>query len=84
MENLIKDSGNTVLIVSHNIRQIERMCSRVIMLDQGKVVADGRPLEVADLFYRQSNEKISADHRKSLQGKCTNSLQEKSNYSRSN
>jgi len=69
MENLIKDSGNTVLIVSHNIRQIERMCSRVIMMDQGKVVADGRPLEVADLFYRQSNEKISADHRKSLQGK---------------
>ena len=69
MENLIKNSGNTVLIVSHNIRQIERMCSRVIMLDQGNVAADGRPLEVADLFYRRSNEKISEDHRKSLLGK---------------
>ena len=66
MENLIKDSGNTVLIVSHNIRQIERMCSRVLLLDQGKVAADGLPLEVADLFYRRSNEKISADHKKSL------------------
>lgn len=69
MENLIKNSGNTVLIVSHNIRQIERMCSRVLLLDQGKVAADGLPIEVADLFYRRSNEKISADHKKSLQGK---------------
>jgi lipopolysaccharide transport system ATP-binding protein len=69
MENLIKNSGNTVLIVSHNIRQIERMCSRVLLLDQGKVAADGLPLDVADLFYRRSNEKISADHKKSLQGK---------------
>ena len=69
MENLIKNSGNTVLIVSHNIRQIERMCSRVLLLDQGKVVADGLPLEVADLFYRLSNEKISADHKKNQQAK---------------
>ena len=69
MENLIKNSGNTVLIVSHNIRQIERMCSRVLLLDQGKVSADGPPLEVADLFYRLSNEKISADHKKSQAGK---------------
>ena len=69
MENLIKNSGNTVLIVSHNIRQIERMCSRVLLLDQGKVSADGPPLEVADLFYRLSNEKISADHKKNQAGK---------------
>jgi ABC-type polysaccharide/polyol phosphate transport system ATPase subunit len=69
MEYLIKGRGNTVLIVSHNIRQIERMCSRVLLLEQGKVVADGEPLEVADLFYRRSNEKISAEHKKSLEGK---------------
>ncbi|MDB4409750.1 ABC transporter ATP-binding protein [Gammaproteobacteria bacterium] len=69
MEELIKGRGSTVLIVSHNIRQIERMCSRVLLLDQGKVAADGLPLEIADLFYRRSNEKIDDDHKKSLQGK---------------
>ena len=69
MEDLIKGRGSTVLIVSHNIRQIERMCSRVILLDQGKVAADGRPLEIADLFYRRSNEKIKSDHKKTQQGK---------------
>jgi ABC-type polysaccharide/polyol phosphate transport system ATPase subunit len=69
MEDLIKHRGNTVLIVSHNIRQIERMCSRVLLLDQGKVAADGLPLEVADLYYRRSNEKINADHKKIQHGK---------------
>ena len=69
MESLIKNSGNTVLIVSHNIRQIERMCSRVLLLDQGKVLADDLPLKVADLFYRRSNEKISANDKKALQDK---------------
>jgi len=69
MESLIKHSGNTVLIVSHNIRQIERMCSRVLLLDQGKVAADGLPLEVADLFYRRSNEIITANHKKAMQDK---------------
>mgnify|MGYP001817283487 FL=1 len=64
MEDLIKKRGSTVLIVSHNIRQIERMCSRVLMLEQGKVAADGLPLDIADMFYRRSNEKIDAYHRK--------------------
>jgi ABC-type polysaccharide/polyol phosphate transport system ATPase subunit len=63
MEELIKGRGNTVLLVSHNIRQVERLCSRVIMLDHGKITANGAPLEVTDLFFRQSNEKIDAYHK---------------------
>lgn len=62
MEDLIKRRGNTVLLVSHNIRQVERMCSRTIMLDHGKVAEDGDPLDVAELFYQQSNERIHAYH----------------------
>ena len=62
MEELIKGRGNTVLLVSHNIRQVERMCSRVIMLDHGKVIADGEPFEVSEIFYRQNNQRIEAYH----------------------
>jgi ABC-type polysaccharide/polyol phosphate transport system ATPase subunit len=40
MEDLIIRQGKTVLLVSHNIRQIERICKRVILLDHGKVLAD--------------------------------------------
>jgi hypothetical protein len=35
----------------------------VLLLEQGKVSADGVPLEVAELFYRRSNEKVNAYHK---------------------
>jgi lipopolysaccharide transport system ATP-binding protein len=60
MEDLIKRQGKTVLIVSHNIRQLERLCSRVIMLDHGHTVADGDPTEVSNLFFDYSNKKIKS------------------------
>jgi len=58
MERLITKEKKTVLLVSHNIRQVERLCSRVILLNKGKVFADSLPKEVCDIFYQQSNEVI--------------------------
>ncbi len=34
-------SGRTVVFVSHNMATVARLCSRAIMLDAGRVVADG-------------------------------------------
>lgn len=61
MEDLIKKQGKTVLLVSHNIRQVERLCSRVILFDHGRIVADGEPSQVCDLFYAQNDEKVRRD-----------------------
>ena len=61
MEDVIKGQGRTVLLVSHNIRQVERMCSRVVLLDHGKVLKDGDSGEVCTLFYQRSNDKIHSD-----------------------
>ncbi len=69
MENLIKRQGNTVLLVSHNIRQVERICNRVILLDCGRMVADGEPAEVCSLFYQRSNEKVQAYYYERLKEK---------------
>ena len=35
MEAMIKSEGKTVLVVSHNIRQILRICDRVILINKG-------------------------------------------------
>ncbi|MGH7844732.1 MAG: ABC transporter ATP-binding protein, partial [Candidatus Binatia bacterium] len=59
MENLIKQEGKTVLLVSHNIRQVARLCTRTILLDRGKILADGSPDEICELFYRRSNQKVT-------------------------
>lgn len=58
MEDLIKRQGRTVLLVSHNIRQVERLCTRVMLLDHGKLVADGEPAVVCNTFYEKSDQKI--------------------------
>src|SRR5256885_12176491 len=68
MEDMIKRQGKTVLLVSHNTRQIERLCSRVILMDHGRIVADGAPGSVCDLFYERSDAKIKLS---SGQGKST-------------
>ena len=58
MEDLIKRQRKTVLLVSHNIRQVERLCSRVILLDHGKLALDGAAREVCNTFYERSDDKI--------------------------
>jgi lipopolysaccharide transport system ATP-binding protein len=40
MEDVGKE-GRTVLFVSHNMQAITRMCGRVILLDQGRLIEDG-------------------------------------------
>jgi lipopolysaccharide transport system ATP-binding protein len=58
MENLIKRQGRTVLIVGHNIRQLEQICTRMLMLNKGQIAIDGKPNEVCTKFIQQSNDKI--------------------------
>ncbi|WNB78114.1 ABC transporter ATP-binding protein [Methylomonas koyamae] len=60
MEDLIKRKGKTVLLVSHNIRQVERISKRVICLDHGKIILDGNPTIVANEFVQKSNEIIKS------------------------
>ncbi len=69
MEQLIKHQGKTVLLVSHNLRQVERMCSRVIMLDHGQVVHDGDPDTVCNVFYEYNNRRILTQQRKRVQNR---------------
>jgi len=61
MSELIRGNNRTVLIVSHNIRQIERMCSRVMLMNHGRITHNGSAIEVCDAFFRGSNEKIALD-----------------------
>ena len=45
--------GTTVLLVSHNIEQIRRLCDRVVWLDHGRVVAVGDTNEICDRYANQ-------------------------------
>jgi ABC-2 type transport system ATP-binding protein len=43
--------GRTALLVtSHNMREVETLCERVVMLSRGRIAADGTPAEIAEQF----------------------------------
>ena len=43
---LHKEKGTTVILVSNNMEDISRMANRLIVLDQGHVILDGKPLDI--------------------------------------
>ena len=49
---LCDTEGISLLITSHNMVEVERLCERVIFLSAGRIVADGPPEEVASRFGR--------------------------------
>lgn len=61
MEDIIRRQQRTVLLVSHNIRQVARLCTRAILLEHGRVSLDGKPDEVCTLFYQHANEQVAAN-----------------------
>jgi len=52
--------GTTIILVSHQTKEVERHCDQALWIDQGRVAAFGRTQEVI-AHYRQALEE-SADH----------------------
>ena len=63
MEDMIKRQGKTVLLVSHNIRQVERLCSRVILLEHGRILENGSPHDVCNALINHTNALIQENRR---------------------
>jgi lipopolysaccharide transport system ATP-binding protein len=58
IEQLIRRSGRTVLLVSHNLRQVERLCSRTVLLDHGRKVFDGEVREACDQYFEATDKRF--------------------------
>ena len=42
----IVEGSRTVIIVSHNFTTMEQMCTRLVMIEKGEIIANGNPAEV--------------------------------------
>lgn len=58
--NRMMSGGTTVVVVSHTIEQIERLCDRVVWLDHGKIVMMG-PTQVVCDAYKQTTRTFNPD-----------------------
>jgi ABC-type polysaccharide/polyol phosphate transport system ATPase subunit len=48
----LRDDGATIVFISHNIPAVRSFCSRVLMMDHGKLIAQGKPNEMIDMYER--------------------------------
>ena len=61
LETYQRESRCTVLLASHNMSEVERMCDDVIMLRAGLVVDQGAPDELVARYGRDSMEEVFLD-----------------------
>lgn len=61
IRGLIKKLGTekTVIICSHNLAEVELTCNRIIIINQGKIVASGTPLELKNTIEGRANLKVT-------------------------
>ena len=61
LEGYQRDSGATVLLASHNMREVERMCHHVLMLRSGALVDQGTPQALLERYGRADLEQVFLD-----------------------
>jgi ABC-2 type transport system ATP-binding protein len=44
------EKGVTVLFVSHSLEQVKRICDRAILLEHGRIIANGTVDEVSEVY----------------------------------
>ena len=60
VRELARDSGLTVLFVSHDMEAVSRICDRVIWLKEGALHRDGQPEEVVTEYQNAAWDMLSA------------------------
>lgn len=58
LERACSEDGAALLVTSHNMTEVERICRRVLFMTGGQVVADGSPAAVATHFGRTNLEEV--------------------------
>jgi ABC-2 type transport system ATP-binding protein len=58
IERYRAETGATIVLASHNMAEVERLASRVIMLEKGRIIADETPAELLRRFDRATLEEV--------------------------
>jgi ABC-2 type transport system ATP-binding protein len=56
-----RETGATILLASHNMSEVERLCDDVILLQTGRVFERGSPRELVERFGREDMEEVFLD-----------------------
>ena len=57
-ENYQKEKGTSILLASHNMSEVERLCSSVLMMNNGAIVDQGSPDKLIQKHGRRNMEEV--------------------------
>jgi ABC-2 type transport system ATP-binding protein len=61
LERYCRDRHATLLLASHNMTEVERLCERVIMLKRGRIEDDDTPVKLLRRYGRSTLEEVFLD-----------------------
>ena len=61
LERYRAESGCTILLASHNMGEVERLCDQVLMLKTGRIVDAGSPADLLGRYGRDDLEQVFLD-----------------------
>jgi len=61
MENITKSEGRTILFVSHNMEAIRQLCSKIVLLNKGKMEKIGTTSDVID-YYLNNGKNFTSEY----------------------
>ena len=61
LEHYRAETGCAILLASHNMGEVERLCDHVMMLKQGRVVDQGSPADLLTRYGRDDLEEVFLD-----------------------
>ncbi len=61
LERFRKERGVTVLLASHNMAEVERLCERVIIMKRGRIEDDDTPQRLLIRYGRETLEEVFLD-----------------------
>lgn len=61
LENYRKRRNATILLASHNMLEVERLCDRVVIMKRGRIEDDGAPQQIMARYGRDTLEEVFLD-----------------------
>lgn len=61
VENLARREGSTVFLCTHNLVEAQRLCDRVAVMEQGRLVALGTPSELTRQYVKRLDVDLEVD-----------------------
>ena len=58
LENYQKEQETSILLASHNMNEVERLCSSVLMMNKGSIVDQGKPADLIKKHGRKNMEEV--------------------------